>query len=113
MVVEPPPWIGDLLRTFVVEELVSVLRHDLRNRLAAIRNARFFLQRKFEAGAPELNAGPRVGQMFGLIESELDAAEALMASQHAAPPPGLRTDVTAVVIRLVGEIALPDRLRLA
>ena len=41
-----------LLRRFIVWEATAVLRHDLRNHLAAVRNATFYVRRRVEALAP-------------------------------------------------------------
>jgi signal transduction histidine kinase len=67
-----------LMRLFAAEESGSYLRHGLRNKLAAIRNAAFYLRKKVT------NPDARVAQMIELIDSELAAAEAMM---HTKLPP--------------------------
>jgi signal transduction histidine kinase len=61
-------------RACVAEEVASVARHDLRNRLASIRNASFYLMRKVKK--TELwEADARVPQFFGLIEESVVGAD--------------------------------------
>ncbi|MEP7121203.1 MAG: hybrid sensor histidine kinase/response regulator [Byssovorax sp.] len=59
--------LGGLERASVAEEVASVLRHDLRNNLASIRNAAFYLRRRTKD--TELwRSDPRMAQFFGLID---------------------------------------------
>ncbi len=59
--------LGGLERASVAEEVASGLRHDLRNHLASIRNAAFYLRRRTRD--TELwRADPRMAQFFGLID---------------------------------------------
>jgi signal transduction histidine kinase len=68
----------------VVEETVSLLRHDLRNKIAAVRNAAFYLRRKLESPpAPVWSSDPRMPQMADVIQSELSAMDALVTSRSA------------------------------
>jgi signal transduction histidine kinase len=84
-----PAGLLELHKALLLEEITAILRHDLRNRHAAVLNATFFLRRKVQVGADALWSGDkRVPQMFALIDDELRAAEALMASRlpvEAAP----------------------------
>src|SRR5688572_20737563 len=58
-----------LQHSFLLEERGSLLRHDLRNKVATIRNATFYLKRKVEGAAAELwRADERVGRFFTLIQ---------------------------------------------
>jgi signal transduction histidine kinase len=61
------------------DDLASELRHHLRNRLAAIRNAAFYIKKKAEReGLTEKD--PRVARFFDLIQDELtDADESISA----------------------------------
>lgn len=64
-------------RWLLAEELLSQLRHPLRNKLSSIRNAAYYIRRSLEkSGMP---ADPRVGTFLTLIADELSAAE-----QHLA-----------------------------
>jgi signal transduction histidine kinase len=65
----------------VVAEVLALLRHELRNKLATVRNAAFYLERRAEKSAFWGEA--RVPSFFKLIESELEAAEALMTDESA------------------------------
>jgi signal transduction histidine kinase len=60
----------------VVTEVLSWLRHELNNKLASVRNAAFYLERRAET-AP-IWSEPRVPKFFQLIDSELEAAETLL-----------------------------------
>lgn len=90
----------------LIDEALSPLRHDLRNKLASVRNAAFYLKRKHDvAPPPDWSADPRVAQMFDVIKGELVAAEALMARQ--APPAvseAASADVAVVAAALCEEL---------
>jgi signal transduction histidine kinase len=88
-----------LRHAFMMEEITSVLRHDVRNHLAAIRNAGFFLRRKLETTAPALVAEARVAQMLELIASEAVAIEAML-SRLRPPPAAPGADARAVAARV-------------
>jgi len=61
-------------------EAAAVLRHDLRNRLASVRNAAFYVRRRIERDAASLlTADARVPVFFELMGKELDAADALIS----------------------------------
>jgi signal transduction histidine kinase len=61
-------------RAAIAEEVASLVRHDLRNRLAAIRNATAYLGTKVQK--TELwQQDPRVSRFFALIGEEADAAD--------------------------------------
>lgn len=99
-----------LHRMMIVWEATSVLRHDLRNKLASVRNAAFFLQRRVETEAPALVAADaRIGTFFGMIRSEADAAVALIADRVPRPVPEPReVDLTNVVAEAIGHLRRPD-----
>lgn len=60
-------------------EATSTVRHDVGNKLAAIKNAVFYLRRKTEK--TELwSEDQRVPTFFGLIDSEMIAAEHMMGN---------------------------------
>lgn len=69
-----------LERAAVAEEAGAVLRHDLRNKLASIRNAAFYLRRKVEK-TELFETDARVPLFFGLIDDELVSAEKLMSDR--------------------------------
>src|SRR4051812_23962319 len=70
------------LRAAVVEEATGVLRHDLRNKLASIRNSLFYIRKRTEKMTTLLTDDPRAAQFFQLIESELEACNSLMVAKH-------------------------------
>jgi CheY-like chemotaxis protein len=59
----------------LVEDAVARLRHDVFNSLAAVRNAAYYLQRRFK-GTEIWQSDPRVEQFFQLIGQQLDVAVA-------------------------------------
>jgi len=108
----------------VAEEIASIVRHDLRNRLGAIRNAGYFLKRR--VSTTELWANePRVPKFFGLIEDEVVAADALIHAKLALAQLRERCiaelsvarcmDVAAGAARVEAEIelAVPSDLRVS
>ncbi|WP_163997636.1 sensor histidine kinase [Pyxidicoccus caerfyrddinensis] len=77
---------GDLQareRAAVADVVASTLRHDLRNKLASIRNASFYLMRQMKK-TEVWNTDPRVEIFFQLIEKELTSAEELLSKR--SPP---------------------------
>jgi signal transduction histidine kinase len=72
---------GDPLRTVellaLLEEATTPLRHDVRNRIASIRNLSFFVRRKLTAEvAPDRD--PRVNDFLLKIESEVQRTDELI-----------------------------------
>lgn len=67
----------DLAETAALaEELSAGMRHELRNHLAIIRSAAFFLRRKI--GEAERQSDPRVIQFCSAIEEHIERANALV-----------------------------------
>ena len=77
--------LGAAEQIVMLEELASSVRHDLRNRLGNIRNAAFWLRRRFE-GVPQ-SEDPRVATFFSLIDEEVFAADGLLERLHERFPP--------------------------
>lgn len=67
--------LGAAEQAAVADEILSVLRHDLRNRFAIVRNASFYIKRKV-AGEAAYTADPRIAEFFGIIDEEVIAASA-------------------------------------
>jgi signal transduction histidine kinase len=95
----------ELHRRYIAEETASALRHDLRNKFAAIANARFYLKRKVEsAPGTELADDPKVPKFLDLISSELAAAEATLTNKLPTLPTvgeGVRCDVMIAIARRI------------
>lgn len=58
----------------LLEEATTSLRHDVRNRIASVRNLAYFVRRKLDAeSAPERD--PRVSQFLAKIEGEVQRTD--------------------------------------
>jgi CheY-like chemotaxis protein len=75
--------------SLLVEDAVARLRHDVFNSLAAVRNAAYYLQRRFN-GTETWQADPRIEQFFQLIGQQLDAAVARIGLDPKAELPHQR-----------------------
>jgi signal transduction histidine kinase len=64
----------------IAEEVASVLRHDLGNKLGAVRNAALYVRRRLE-GSELLASDPRLSQFLMLIDSEAAAASELVGER--------------------------------
>jgi signal transduction histidine kinase len=103
-----PPHLHGLCTFFVAQEISSVLRHDLRNKLSAVRYAIYFLTRK----ADELGFGasdPRIAQFFKVADDELAASEGLLGDRIAALPKATEppTPVESTLRALVEQLGHP------
>jgi signal transduction histidine kinase len=67
-----------LERSILVEEALSNVRHDLRNKLANVRNAVFYIRRRLEQGAAPVEA--RIAAFLKLIDAELAAADQMIGT---------------------------------
>ncbi|WP_437585824.1 sensor histidine kinase [Sorangium sp. So ce1000] len=67
--------LGAAEQAAIADEILSVLRHDLRNRFAIVRNASFYIKRKVARDAA-YSADPRIEEFFGIIDEEVIAASA-------------------------------------
>jgi signal transduction histidine kinase len=65
-------------RWLLAQELLSQVRHPLRNKLGSVRNAAFFIRRSLEkSGMP---TDPRVASFLKLIDEELHTADRQLTS---------------------------------
>ncbi|NRA35067.1 MAG: hypothetical protein HRU17_17195 [Polyangiaceae bacterium] len=62
------------------EAQASELRHHLRNRFAAIRNAAFYIEQK-TLGVEVLEQDPRIRRFFELISRQLEEADEVLTLQ--------------------------------
>ena len=58
------------------------LRHDMRNKFAAIVNATYYLRRRLR-DSDAWRADPRIAEFFTLIDNELAAADRLLSERMA------------------------------
>jgi signal transduction histidine kinase len=61
----------------VADETASLLRHELRNKFASVRNAEFYIRRRLRETDP-WRADARVEEMSGIIRDELRLANELL-----------------------------------
>src|SRR6476646_3505069 len=73
----PSDPLGGLERASVAEEVASLLRHDLRNHLASIRNAAFYLRRRTK-DTEVWRSDPRMAQFFSLIDDTVLTSTGLL-----------------------------------
>lgn len=71
--------IAPLERAAVAEEVASVVRHDLRNRLASIRNAVYFLDKKLGQGSSDQD--PRIARFLTLIQEQVASANEILSER--------------------------------
>jgi signal transduction histidine kinase len=107
--------LGGAARAALAEEVVSTVRHDMRNKLGSIRNAAFYLKRRVQQ--TELwTSDPRVSQFFALIDETVTDGTRMMdtplgeglrpARQHGRVSVRECIDVAAACTHL------PERIRL-
>ncbi len=88
----------------MLEEASTPLRHDVRNRIASIRNLAFFVRRKLSKEvAPERD--PRVAEFLGKIETEVQRTDELIEAWSVR--------VQSARVPELGKVRVFDCLRLA
>lgn len=109
----PPADLFTLHQHFVVEEALSVIRHDLRNKLGSVRNASFYIGRKLQKAAPTLaTEDPRVPQFLALISTELDAADKEVQSRLPAPEAAHVMTASVLLRRIHDSVTMPPSIQL-
>ncbi len=106
-----PPHLQALAKSFLAEEVASVLRHDLRNKMASIRNCTFYLKRKIDKNTTLAQEDPRVPQFFGVIDTELGACSEMLSSKLVPATPASQiqpVDACALVAGLVDAVHPPS-----
>lgn len=97
-----PPELDDAMRACLVEEALSGVRHDLRNRIATMSNSVYYLKRKLEAEQQLLASDPRIGQFLALLNEQFETMGASV-SPARRDPAALGAHVSAE--RVAGELA--------
>jgi len=77
-------------RKRTAEDVPSAVRHGLRNKLAAMRNSVFYIQKSLSKMGI-LEHDPRVPRFLALIEAEIEEADRLLDSPSGPSPAELRT----------------------
>jgi signal transduction histidine kinase len=67
----------------VAEEILSTIRHDLRNKLATVRNTVYYIQRRLK-GSDVCEKDPRVELFLGTMDQEMVAADETLSEGRAA-----------------------------
>lgn len=105
-----PPHLASLVRLHVADATGGVVRHALKNKLGALRNAAFLLRRQLEPLAPA-ERKDRVKQLFDLVDGEVKQAnellEVLRALPHEVNQPA-PVEPAEVARRLVASLSLPS-----
>lgn len=104
----------------MVWEAAADLRHDLRNKLAAVRNANFYIRRKVTTdGAAICERDARIPRFFELIGTELAAAETIISGRLPNLPPAAAetassdADLIRIAADAVAAAAAPEGVRIA
>ena len=96
--------LGSVQLVAIVDETMSALRHDLRNKLASVRNAEFYIRRRLRS-TETWQADPRLEEMSGIIQDEMRTANELLDQrarlQHLFTPAPARIDAAECVRRAV------------
>ncbi len=103
---------SDPLRTTellaIIEEAATPVRHDIRNRIASVRNLAFFVRRKL-SGEENPERDPRVNEFLLKIESEVQRTDEVIEEWtgrvRGVRPPGLDVVRAANGVRLAVECA--------
>jgi signal transduction histidine kinase len=106
--------LGGVARAALAEEVASVIRHDMRNKLGSIRNAAFYLKRRVQP--TELwQTDPRMSQFFWLIEETVVEATTMLedslGTKLRAPRRAARVSARECVDLAVASMD-PGRVRL-
>jgi signal transduction histidine kinase len=88
----------------VADEMASLLRHELRNKFAAVRNAEFYVRRRLRS-TEAWQADPRIEELSAIIQSEMRVANELLDQrlrlQHLFAPAPSAVDAAECVRRAV------------
>jgi len=102
--------LGPRIRAAIAEEVAAELRHDLRNHLAAIRNAAYYLRRRAEK-TPLWTDDPRVATFFELIASEsMRADERLGERGPSWAATGAKARVGDAIARALDGLPIPEAI---
>ncbi|MEZ0230198.1 MAG: sensor histidine kinase [Planctomycetota bacterium] len=100
--IDRPPHLRAHADACLIEEVRASLRHSLRNRLGAVRNATFYIRRKVD-GTPLPASDARIPKFFDMVDSEVTEATKLLDSRIAPDPAPAATPLRATVEHLIAE----------
>lgn len=69
--------LGAVLLVAIADETSSGLRHELRNKLASVRSAEFYIRRRLRS-SEAWQADPRLEELSGIIQDEMRVANELL-----------------------------------
>jgi signal transduction histidine kinase len=106
--------LGSVQLVAIVDETMSALRHDLRNKLASVRNAEFYIRRRLRS-SETWQADARLQEMSGIIQDEMRTANELLDQrarlQHLFASAPTRIDAAECVGRAVAWTRRPAECR--
>lgn len=106
----PPPAHLHVFRQLrIAEELHASPRHAVRNKLAAVRNAGFYVRRKLERTSLPTE-DPKLGGFLQLIDSELNEASLLLMATKLTP--SVTSDMGDAARMVLDGITLPSNITL-
>jgi len=91
----------------LIEDATATVRHDARNRLAAIRNGAFYVRRKLQTHPAVLETDARIARFLDAIDGDADALGLALGSQLPAPAPAQRVSLDGAVKALLADVAWP------
>ncbi len=106
--IDRPPHLRALADACLIEEVRASLRHSLRNRLGAVRNATFYIRKKVD-GTGLLAADARVPRFFDMIDSEVGEATKLLDSKNPFEPSPAVTALVRGAVENVLAATRPER----
>ncbi len=104
-----PLALEDVLRSFVAEEATSLMRHDVRGKLASVRNGAFYIRRKLEGFPTVLESDARLPKFLQMIDDELGLLGDMLVSRLGQPEDvgSSQVDVIAAASALFELLRLP------
>ncbi|MGV3622920.1 MAG: ATP-binding protein [Archangium sp.] len=107
---QAPPHLHVFRQLRIAEELHASARHAVRNKLAAVRNAGFYVRRKLDRTSLPAE-DPKLGGFLQLIDSELNEASLLLMATKITPP--VTSDMGDAARAVLSGVTLPPNVTLS
>lgn len=108
--------LGPVQLVAIADELASLLRHELRNKFASVRNAGFYIRRRLRE-TEAWQADPRLDELAGIIQDEMRLANELLDQrlrlQHLFAAAPVRVDAADCVRLATSSVRVPSSSRVA